>query len=316
MSLTIDQLFLQTRRALQDAGIDSAAIDAKVMMLEVLDWDWSALIAKGQCEADTQTIRQIELFRQRRIDGEPLAYIVGYREFFGHRFFVNPSTLIPRPDSEVIVESALKSLEALRYRQNARGNGSDKFAILDLGTGSGALLLSILCQAPDTHGVGIDVTVNALHTAKRSAQALGAANRVLFACGNWADSIRENVEQGRRVDKMSDLGGFGGFDVIVSNPPYIATAEIENLARGITEYEPRRALDGGCDGLLCYRALVAVFREKLRPGGYFIVEHGYDQQKKVADILFDNAELIFCEDLSDLAGRPRGLVGQRNFSRD
>ena len=200
----------------------------------------------------------------RMIAREPLSRIIGKREFWGLDFVLSVDALDPRPESESVVEAVLARLpdRTLAYR------------FLDLGTGSGCLLLALLSEFPQAIGVGIDVAAGAARSAQRNAQLLGLGERAHFAVGDWAQAIA------------------GGFDAVVANPPYIATGAIPELPREVRDYDPKRALDGGRDGLHAYRAIAADLFPLLRPGGLFVAEIGLGQAEAVAAILSENGLAI------------------------
>ncbi len=209
----------------------------------------------------------------RRAAREPLAYILGRREFWGLEFAVSPATLIPRPDSETLVEAALAAGIAPRR-------------ILDLGTGTGCLLLALLHEFPEAFGVGVDISPAAAALAARNAATLSLAGRAAFTAGNWADALD------------------GSFDLVVSNPPYIEAGLIPGLAPEVARYEPGSALDGGADGLAAYRAICAALPRLLAPGGLAILELGAGQAADVAAL----AAGFTLRTRPDLAGIPRAAI--------
>ena len=219
----------------------------------------------------------------RRADGEPVARILGRREFWGLPFALAPATLEPRPDTETVVEAALGLV---------RGAGGAA-SILDLGTGSGCLLLALLSELPDAAGVGVDRSPAAAAAARRNARSLGLGDRARFVAGDWAEAIS------------------GRFDLVVSNPPYIATEHIEALAPEVRRHDPALALDGGADGLDAYRAIVADLPRLLAPSGVAVLELGAGQRDAVAG-LARAAGLVVIGSNPDLAGTPRALaLGRR-----
>lgn len=321
-----DDAFAHVRQHLRGARLDCADIDARALVLAALEISWAELIADGAQPVPGAAVDRLRTMVARRINREPLAYILGAREFWGHRFKVDASTLIPRPDSEVIVETALAGLAEMRAAARAADEAYPVFSVLDLGTGSGALLLSVLAESPDIVGLGVDLNVQAVRVAQENAQALGMAARCDFVCTSWMDGLSaadvENLLKpcfSAAFSAVPQTSGavapWRGFDLVIANPPYIPRLEVDKLATDVSKFEPRLALDGGSDGLDCYRQLAPVIARWLRPGGYFVVEHGFSQQKDVANLLFANPELRFSTDLKDLAGRDRGLSGYRDFSR-
>jgi release factor glutamine methyltransferase len=215
---------------------------------------------------------------ERRVAGEPLAYLLGHREFWGLDFVVGPGVLIPRPDSEVLVEAALAHLPIDRPAR-----------IVDLGTGSGCLLLTVLAERPSAWGLGVDRSANALRYARRNAQRLGLAERARFVRGDWWEAL------GCR------------FDLVLANPPYIRTAVIDDLMAEVRDHEPRTALDGGSDGLADIRRLLAGLPDRLADDGLALFEIGYDQGGDVL-ALARGAGFAHAGLLPDLAGRDRCLA--------
>lgn len=210
----------------------------------------------------------------RRARREPMSHLLGYRDFYAHRFVVTPDVLDPRPETETLVEAAL----------------SAPFDhVLDLGTGSGAILLSLLAARPHASGLGADISADALDVARQNAERLGVADRCLFLNASWYDGVE------------------GRFDLIVSNPPYIATDEMAGLAPELA-YEPRLALTDDGDGLSAYRAIVPSARAHLRPGGRLMVEIGWRQGADVA-AMFRAAGFDAVTILPDLDGRDRVVIG-------
>jgi release factor glutamine methyltransferase len=213
---------------------------------------------------------------ERRRNREPVSQILGQWEFWSLPFFVTSATLTPRPDTETLVQAAL----------DLTPDRAASLRLLDLGTGSGCLLLALLHELPAARGLGIDQSPEALAVARRNAEALGLAGRADFALGDWAAGIA------------------GSFDLIVSNPPYIPHDEIPRLMPEVSQHEPRLALDGGADGLDCYRALAPQIAARLAPGGYALLEVGAGQAPAVVAILAA-AGLQPAGVRADLAGRER-----------
>jgi release factor glutamine methyltransferase len=224
---------------------------------------------------DDATPPQFAALLARRLTHEPIAYITGTRAFWTIELQVGPGVLIPRPDSETLIEAAV-----------AHFAGRPPATILDLGTGPGTLLLAALAEWPAAHGVGIDASEPALDYARRNADALGMADRAHFRLGNWAAGLNTQ------------------FDLILANPPYIGTAE--PLPRDVGEHEPAAALYAGADGLDDYRRLVPQLRPRLAPGGAAIIEIGFTQAAPVTALL--DAEGFAVTLAHDLAGHPRALI--------
>ena len=254
-------------------GTDTARLDAELLMAEALDCTRSKMFLRRM--HDPAPLEYAELIA-RRAAHEPVAYIRGYQEFFGLGFRVTPDVLIPRGDSEVLVEAALVA------RPGAR-------RVLDLGTGSGALLLALLSELPEAEGLGIDRSIAALTVATGNARALGLASRAQLEFGDWTQPGWSE--------------GLGTFDVILANPPYVE--EEAELALSVREHEPAQALFAGADGLDDYHVLIPQIPALLAPGGVALVEIGHTQSEAVTALAVQaglDAQLH-----RDLGGRPRAL---------
>jgi release factor glutamine methyltransferase len=241
------------------------------------------LIARGNDEAPAAVAKGLTGYVARRVRREPMAYILGEREFWGLSFKVSPAVLVPRPDSETVIEAALALLPDRRWA----------WRILDLGVGSGCLLLTLLREYEAAHGVGLELSGDALAIAQANAEALGVSCRAELRPGDW-----------RQPDWQDGLGG--PFDLVVSNPPYIPAGELSGLMPEVAQFEPGLALDGGCDGLDAYRAIVAAGPRLVAPGGYLLVELGQGQAPEIAE-LFRSAGFKVEGPWKDLAGIDRVL---------
>jgi len=258
-------------------GSASAPLDARMIVAHVLRCRPNDLPLRDLDEVPVESIAAIRQLAERRIAGEPIARILGEKEFYGLTFMLSPATLVPRPDTETLVAAVLAAIDRAAAP-----------AILDLGTGSGAILLTLLTELPNATGVGVDLSAEALATATRNAELIGIARRVQFREGNWTAGIERR------------------FDLIVSNPPYIASDEIATLPVEVREHDPHVALDGGGDGLAAYRAIFADIRRVLAPGGRVFLEIGFGQ---AADVSRLAAEAGFDTTFeSDLAGIERVAV--------
>ena len=259
-------------RQLSDAS-DTARLDSELLMAEALNIDRDRLILSPPDRAVPERFWKMV---ERRHTGEPVAYITGRRAFWNIELHVGPGALVPRPDSEVLIASAIEHFEGM--------DGPTR--ILDLGTGPGTLLLAALDIWPDATGLGIDVSRQALSYAAANARRLGFEGRAKWLQGNWAQELVE------------------GFDLILCNPPYIA--EGADLGPGVREYEPDEALFAGKDGLDAYHALAPQLPRLLSPGGLAAVEIGYDQAKAVSRLLVRDG--LKAKVANDLGARPRALV--------
>ena len=263
-------------------GIDSAELDARLLTGGAFGLDLTGLIAATTRIVTPDEAAHLENFLQRRLAGEPVARILGVKEFWGLTLNLSAATLVPRPDTETVVELAL---EVCRRQERRR--------IADIGTGSGAILLALLSELPDATGVGTDISLEALRMARDNAARLGLTQRAAFVACNYTAALS------------------GPFDLIVSNPPYIRSADIAGLDREVREYDPPRALDGGPDGLAAYRAIAPDAARLLAPGGTLIVEAGYGQSGPIAELMSASGLTPDVPPKADLAGIPRAVAGRR-----
>jgi release factor glutamine methyltransferase len=275
------------RRALAErlraANIDSPELDARILVGRALSLDHAALAAASARPLKPRETDAIAALAARRMTHEPIARIVGHKEFWSLPLRVDSSTLVPRPETETVVAAALAAVDA-------DGSRERPLRIADLGTGSGALLLALLTELPNAAGVGTDISLGALRVARDNARDLRLAGANFVAC-----------------DIGAALGG--PFDLIVSNPPYIASGDIAALAPEVRDFDPRTALDGGSDGLDCYRAIAATAPALLKPAGVIVVELGASQADAVA-ALFTASGLAPSPPRFDLLGIPRALAAR------
>jgi release factor glutamine methyltransferase len=279
---TIGSVLGETAAALAAAGFDEPRRHARRLVGAALGLSAAAVFANPDRMITSADGDGIAAVLARVLDHEPLSRIVGEREFWGLRFSLSPDTLDPRPESETVVESVLKHLPA---RDGA-------MRVLDLGTGTGCLLLALLSELPNAVGVGIDIAPGAAARARGNARALGLADRARFVVGDWTTALR------------------GAFDVVVANPPYVPTAAIAALPPEVGRYDPRRALDGGTDGLSAYRAIGADLPRLLAPGAIFAAEIGHGSAEATLEILADSG-LVALDVIPDLAGIRRCIVAER-----
>lgn len=267
---------------LRAGGVDSPELEAELLAAFGLRCERAALIANDPIVAPA-TLRTLNLLLEQRAGRRPLAYLVGEREFFSLVFKVNSEVLIPRPETELLVEAALAAIER-------RG---DRASILDLGTGSGAVAVTLAHERPRLELVATDISPGALALAKINAQRLGCDARIEFRLGDWWRALAPAER----------------FDLILSNPPYIPEAMITELAPEVARFEPRLALAGGADGLACYRLLAAEAQAHLAPGGELMVEVGAGQAEVVA-ALFAAGGARETARRRDLAGHERVVAGR------
>jgi release factor glutamine methyltransferase len=273
--------------ALTAAGIDNARFEARLLLSHASRLTIEQLVARGTDEVPAGVVQAARSLTARRVRREPMAYILGEREFWGLPFRVTPAVLVPRPDSETVIEAVLSLMPE-------RGRA---WRILDLGVGSGCLLLTLLREYPAAQGVGLDVSPEALAVAGNNARRLGVAERARLLSGDW-----------RQPGWLDRIGG--PFDLVVSNPPYIASAALPRLMPEVSHFEPRLALDGGVDGLAAYRALAAAGPKLVTPGGFLVVEGGAGQASEISS-LFTTAGLQPLAPWKDLGGIER-VVAARN----
>lgn len=253
-------------------------LDAEVLMAFLLNKERSFLFMYPDNELDDSTIKAYLSLINERKNGKPIAYITNHQEFMGIDFYVNEHVLIPRPDTEILVESILKTL-----------NKESPLNILDLGCGSGAIAVSLAYYLPKAFIYGVDIEPDALLISEKNAKRQGLDYRMKFISGNLFEPLSHNIK----------------FDVIVSNPPYIPTQEIEKLQVEVSNYEPRAALDGGIDGLDFYRKIISEAPKYIKDGGYLFLEIGYDQASDISDLMSENKSYTETEVIKDLAGLDR-----------
>jgi len=278
---TLSDLHRIARARLADAGIADAALDARVLVEELTATTRTDALARPETPIDASIVEAVQAALSRRAAGEPVHRILGAREFYGLRLALSPDTLEPRPDTEALVELALPF---------ARGICDERAAcrILDLGTGTGAIALALLSAEPRASAIATDIAPGALETAKANAEALGLAGRIAFVRSDWFAAVE------------------GIFDLIVSNPPYIPSAEIGTLSREVRGFDPLRALDGGADGLDPYRIIARDGAAHLAPDGAVMVEIGAGQENEVAGI-FLRQGFRHADTRRDLGGHARAL---------
>jgi release factor glutamine methyltransferase len=286
---TCRQTLAEAAQILARAGVDSAALDARLLLMEAMGLSLEALVSAPERRLSRAERARFAQMLARRGAREPLAYILGRRAFWSFDLVVNDAVLVPRPESETVVNAILEAVAA-------SGRGTDApFRILDLGTGSGCLLFALLSELPQAWGLGVDASNRALCVARDNAARLGLAARSALLRGDW-------------------LAGLDGrFDIVVCNAPYIPTRDIDGLAPEIRLHEPRLALDGGADGLGAYRKIVGGLGKIVANNGLVALEVGDGQARAVENLL---EAAGFCEIVHkpDLAGKPRVAVA-RPFAR-
>lgn len=265
-------------------GLPTAALDAKLLTADALGLDALGLATREQELVGDDGVSRVAALVQRRIGGELVARIRGYKEFYGLDFALSAATLEPRPDTELLVDLALEALP-----QGGR--------FIDLGTGTGCIPIAILVNRPDATARATDLNPDALVTAGANAEAHGVAWRLDITQGDWFGALEGSVER---------------FDLIVSNPPYIASAVIDTLSPEVRAFDPLLALDGGPDGLAPYHVIAAGAADRLKPDGQVLVEIGYDQGKAVAAIFTEHG-FARVRVHNDLAGLDR-VISAHHFA--
>lgn len=267
--------------ALQQARVETASLDARLLLQHVLGVSREALLNDTRLSLTPSQRAYYQTLIEKRIRRQPVAQLTGSREFWGITFKVSAATLDPRPDSETLIEAVL---ERIQNRETA-------LSVLDLGTGTGCLLLTLLAEYKQAQGVGVDISDEALIVARDNALALGQRWRAKFMRSDWAEAVE------------------GVFDVIISNPPYIATRAIGGLMPEVSLYEPKLALDGGKDGLDCYRTILSQLKRLLKQDGLAVLEIGMGQEKELENLA--RAEGLRVTGMKkDMAGITRCVVIQ------
>jgi release factor glutamine methyltransferase len=279
--LNLGQAHTAAARLLREARIAAPELDARLLLRHAAGLTHEAYVAGLNDMLASDTAARFGAFIERRLGGEPVSRIVGVREFYGRPFRIDASTLDPRPDTETLIEAALELIDR-----------EAPLKLLDLGTGSGCILLTLLVELPRTTGVGIDKSLAALSLAKANAESLGVRDRAQFMAGDWLDAIEDR------------------FDLVVANPPYLSAAEMSALSPEVGAHDPSDALDGGPDGLAAYRRIMPHLPKVLRPGGVTLFEIGHTQSDAVSRLLAEAGLASEPAPWRDLAGRPR-VVGGR-----
>ena len=283
MSLNLLQAWQGAKKRLEDAGLAGPVIDARLLVEAAAGATRADIVADPYRALTPEQEATLEDYLGRREHREPVSHILGRKGFWKIMLNVTPDVLTPRPDTETVVEWVLRD-----FPEHAA------WSVLDLGVGSGAIVLSILAERPAARGLGVDVSEEALAVARENAANLGLAGRLALLRGDWTEGLAE-----------------ASFDLVVSNPPYIASHVIETLEPEVRDHEPRLALEGGADGLMHYRRLAPEILRVLKPGGRFAVEIGYDQ-KAAVEALFREAGAAQVQTLRDLGDRDRVVAGAKN----
>jgi release factor glutamine methyltransferase len=276
---TVGAFLCQAGQVLRAAAIESPRLEARLLLGHAMGATPDALLRDPGAPVPPEAASRFRAALAARLDAVPVAHIIGTQGFWTLELAVSPATLIPRPDSESLVEAAL----------DAFPDAGAKLRVLDLGTGTGCLLLAVLAERPQAFGVGVDLVPGAAALAAANAARNGLADRAVFLAGDWAASLSAR------------------FDLVLSNPPYIESAAIAGLMPEVARHEPRSALDGGTDGLAAYRHLAAILPGLLAPGGAAVLELGAGQRQAV-QALARGAGLVPSACRMDLGGVERALV--------
>ena len=271
--MKIETLLQEGRERLKHQGTFSTALDTRLLLQAATGLTHADIIAEPTRAVSDEATAKFNTFILRRLAHEPVSRILGRREFYGRDFLVTPDVLDPRPDTEVVVELALKHVQRGRF--------------IDLGTGSGAIAITLCAEAHELSGLATDVSAAALDVARENAKRLGVDHRLNFHRGSWFEGVSES------------------FDLVVSNPPYIR--DNENLAADVVDYDPHLALFAGPDGLNAYREIAHNAAAHLKPNGVVVVETGHDQSAEVAS-LFETQGFICFDRTTDFGGHVRGLA--------
>jgi release factor glutamine methyltransferase len=275
---TFREVLVGAREALRRAGIEEAELEARLLVADAAGTDAVGLLTRSDETLGEDALARLATHVQRRLAHEPVGRILGMREFWGLPFRLAPETLEPRPDTETVVDAALAGV----------ADRSAPMRILDLGTGSGCILVALLHELPRATGIGIDRSSAAVRTARANAEANHVGGRAAFLCGDWAQAVG------------------GSFHLVVSNPPYIRSDVIPDLAPEVFRHDPAAALDGGGDGLDAYRAILTDLPRLLCAEGTAVIEIGSDQAEDVAAIA-RGAGLKMRGTRRDLGGQPRAV---------
>jgi len=282
MNVSISEVLRSAAQVLDRAGVPEARREAGSLLSFVLGKDRTFLISHAADQLDAAALTQFQKSVERRASGEPLQYITGVQDFFGREFRVTPDVLIPRPETELLVEAALEVVPR-------------EPSICDVGTGSGCIAVTLLCEIEKGCVIAVDKSAAALGIAKINAQAQHVENRIVFAVSDCFSALDRGEHQ---------------FDLVVSNPPYVSAAMLDGLQREVRDHEPLVALSPGGDGLSIIRGLLLEAPPFLKSGGHLIMEIGFDQGEAVSSLI-DNEIWQLLEIRPDLQGIPRIVILQK-----
>ena len=287
MPITLGDIYKDSRTALEEAGIETAVLDARILICHVLGITDTDFITDRNAQIPDSDAQAIHTLIHRRAQGEPVSLILGTKEFWSLPFKVTKDVLDPRPDTEMLVQAALD------YFKDA-----PPAMILDLGTGTGCMPIALLTEWPQAQAVAVDISDAALAVARENATANGVQDRIRFVQGDF----------------MGALDIDGSFDLVLSNPPYIPRADIESLSDEVKRFDPILALDGGMDGMDCYKKIISTLESLLNQGGICLLESGFGQHEDIARIVKDTGLTVNAIH-PDLAGIPRAVeisIGEKD----
>ncbi len=278
----VHDLYLAARSLFRDAALAEADLDARVLVAEALEIEPKNLVLEYDNEIRPETLVIATRYVEERLAGKPVGRVLGKREFWGLEFLLSPATLEPRPDTETLVEAAIAFCQA-------HGGLEKKWIFADVGTGTGAVAIALLTELPNATCLAVDISEEAMETARQNAAANQVRNRFIPVCGSYLDALS------------------GSFDFVVSNPPYIRSAVIEELSHEVRRHDPMLALDGGVDGLTAYKELMGNAKRVLKGNSGLLMEIGFDQADELSTLARELTGLeAYCE--HDLAGNPRVIV--------
>ena len=278
MGLSIAEALFEATQVLRTAGVPESRRDAGSLLAHVIQKDRTFLISHAEQKLEPHTVHEFRDVVERRAAGEPLQYITGQQDFYGRAFRVTPDVLIPRPETELLVEAALGLMNGSRF--------------CDVGTGSGCIAVTLLCESRDSQAVGLDVSPAAIAIAKENAGAQRVDQRIEFLLSDCFDALAENTVP---------------FDLIVSNPPYVSADVVAGLQREVKDHEPMVALTPGPDGLSIIRRLITEAPQFLQKDGHLLLEIGFDQGEAVRELV-EGSKFKLLEIHPDLQGIPRIVI--------
>ena len=281
MSISIGEALLQSSKSLGVAGVPEPRREASTLLSHVLDRNRTFLISNSSTQLSEAELKTFLTLVKRRSTGEPIQYIIGFQDFYGRSFRVTPDVLIPRPETELLVEAALGLL----------GDSDDERLICDVGTGSGCIAVTLLCERAQLNAIALDISARAIEVAQLNAATHKVDSRISFHQSDCFSALTPNHQ----------------FDLIVSNPPYVPATALEGLQREVREHEPRVALTPGDDGLTIIRRLLGESNDFLKPRGHLVIEIGFDQSEAIKQS-FERQVWQLLEILPDLQGIPRIAV--------